>query len=90
MKLILIGAALAAVSALPASAYEIRDYSMQADETSARPGLEYVVVDRHGKKVTVVEGQPRWTTQDRTIVQGRGGDDDAFRSLSRTLQDLLR
>ena len=69
MRLILIGAALAAVSALPASAYEVRDYSMRADETPLRPGLEYVVVDRKGKKIRVIEGQPRWAEQNSRWVQ---------------------
>ena len=87
MRLILIGAAFAAVSALPASAYEIRDYSMRADETSVRPGLEYVVVDRKGKKIRVIEGQPRWTGQHTTVVQDRG---EMYRSLSRSLSEVSR
>jgi hypothetical protein len=79
MRLILIGAALAAVSALPASAYEIRDYFMRADETSVHPGLDYVVVDRKGRKIRVIEGQPRWAEQNRTVIQE---PDEMFRSLS--------
>ena len=89
MRSILIGAALAAVSALPASAYEIREYSMRADETSDHPGKDYVVVDDKGKKVRVIEGQPRWAAQNRTIVQ----DEDLgglYRSLSDRLSDVWR
>ncbi len=86
MRLILIGAAFAAVSALPASAYEIREYAMRADETSVRPGLEYFVVDRKGKKILVIEGQPRWAEQNRTVVQERY---EMFRSLSGGFPDGL-
>jgi hypothetical protein len=88
MRLILIGAALAAVSALPASAYEIRDYSMRADETSVQPGREYVVVDHKGKKIRVIEGQPRWSGQHRTIVQEDLGE--MYQSLTRSLSEVLR
>ena len=49
--------------AAAAGAAEIRQYGMQAAPYGDHPGREYVVND-----VRVVEGQPRWTSQNRAVM----------------------
>lgn len=78
MKAIILAAALAAASALPAAAeifpqnVETREYVMRADPAEVRPGLEYVVSGRRtGRTVRVVEGQPRWSEYRRTLTEHR-------------------
>ncbi len=63
MRMLALAAALAALAATPAGAAEIRHYSVQAGADGDHPGREYVV---HG--VRVVEGQPRWSTQRRSVM----------------------
>ena len=62
MKAFAFGVALAALTAAAAGAAEIRHYTMQASEDD-HPGREYTV---HG--VRVVEGQPRWAIQRRSVM----------------------
>ena len=64
MRKILLGTACAAALAAPAAASEINDYVSHAPDTD-HPGREYVA-----NGVRVVEGQPRWSTQRRTVITG--------------------
>jgi hypothetical protein len=74
MKVLIIAAGLAALAA-PASALERTD-NYARNTGSVSPGLQYTVTGRDGATVTVIEGQPRWTSQrrldDRLVP---GGDD---------------
>lgn len=63
----------AAGAAQPAFAdYEIRRYVMEDRRTYGGPGQEYVVISRPpGRNVIVVEGQPRWRSYERIIIDDR-------------------
>lgn len=62
MKAFAFGTAMVVLAAAAAGAAEIRQYTMQAPDDD-HPGREYVV---HG--VRVVEGQPRWNIQRRSVM----------------------
>ena len=62
MRLIIAAGLLA--FAAPAFAFDITD-NVSRPEPSVAPGLQYTVTGRDGWRVTVIEGQPRWTMQRR-------------------------
>ncbi len=71
----LLGAALIALAAAPAYAqsYETRTYYMDPSRTYGSPGNQYEIIGPNNRKVTVIEGQPRWASQERTVVEDRRG-----------------
>jgi hypothetical protein len=86
MKMLLTCAVLTALCALPASAWELREYTSLTEGATGSPGLEYVVTGRDGSQVTVIEGQPRWTDYRYTSVQDPRA---MFAPASQTLHDLF-
>ena len=72
MKFLMIAAALCALAAAPTSALELND-NVSRNTGSVTPGLQYTVTGRDGGTVTVIEGQPRWSSQrriDERLVPG--------------------
>ena len=77
MKVLIIAAGIAGslgALAAPTAAFELSD-NVSRNTGAVAPGLQYTVTGHDGATVTVVEGQPRWSSQ-RRIDDGLvpGGD----------------
>ena len=87
MRMLALAAALATLAAIPAGAAEIRHYGVQGGADGDHPGREYVA---HG--VRVVEGQPRWSTQRRSVMDNilARPDDRSVTTIVNTFRRIRR